>query len=62
MLYNQFGIEYKPTTKNNSQANAILECLHGVLCNMHCAAGLKGKTVLMDKEQLIIDAAWVASF
>eukprot|EP00957_Ditylum_brightwellii_P009110 688905-Ditylum_brightwellii.AAC.1 len=33
-LYKDFGLKSKPTTVRNSQANAILECVHQVVDNM----------------------------
>ena len=56
-----FGIEHKPNTIKNPQANIILECLRGLLGNMLHKAGLEGKDNInpMYIEQFIIDAAWV---
>ena len=39
-LCNTYGIERKPTTIKNPQANAILERVHGVLANMMRTSGL----------------------
>eukprot|EP00957_Ditylum_brightwellii_P039898 3020680-Ditylum_brightwellii.AAC.1 len=33
-LYNQYGLERKPTFKKNPQANVILERIHQVVANM----------------------------
>ena len=35
-LCHTYGLTRKPTTINNPQSNAILECLHDVIMNMLC--------------------------
>jgi hypothetical protein len=56
-----YGIERKPSTIKNPQANAILECLHQVLAQMLRTAELDmAKTITPDDVDVFLDnAAWV---
>ena len=59
-LCDTYGIERKPTTIKNPQANAILERVHGVLANMMRASGLDmDDTVSEDTiADFLVNAAW----
>ena len=64
MLCNHSGIECKPTTFKNQQANAILESLQDVVGNMLCTVGLESNIILdlTYTALFIIDAAWAVPF
>ncbi len=59
-LCETYGIQRKPTTIKNPQANGILERLHQVLGRMLCTAELNmAKTVTLDDVDVFLDnAAW----
>jgi hypothetical protein len=59
-----YGIKCKPTMVKNSQANAILECLHQVLAQMlHTAELDMAETVTHDDVNVFLgSAAWAIRF
>ncbi len=59
-LCETYGIQCKPTTIKNPQANGILVCLHQVLAQMLCTAELDmAETVTPDDVDVFLDnAAW----
>ncbi len=59
-LCNTYGIKHKPTSVKNPQANAILECIHGVLGNMLRTYELNMAELVKasDIDIFLSDAAW----
>ncbi len=59
-LCETYGVQRKPTTIKNPQANGNLECLHQVLAQMICTAQLNmAKTITPDDVDVFLDnAAW----
>ncbi len=57
---NMYGIQQKPTSVKNPQANAILEHIHGVLGNMLRTSKLDmaESVKTSDIEVFLSDAAW----
>jgi hypothetical protein len=59
-LRNTYGIEHKPTSVKNPQANAILERIHAVLRNMLHTSELNmaKKVKPSDIDVFLSDTAW----
>ncbi|KAL7548106.1 LOW QUALITY PROTEIN: hypothetical protein ACHAWF_011395 [Thalassiosira exigua] len=59
-LCETYGIKRKPTTIKNTQANAILERLHGVLANMMRTSNLDMQETVtqLDVGDFLVNAAW----
>jgi hypothetical protein len=59
-LCESYGINCKPTTIKNSQANGILECVHQVLGQMLCTAELDmaDSVTSNDIDVFLDNAAW----
>jgi hypothetical protein len=59
-LCETYGIQRKPTTIKNHQANAIFECLHQVLAQMLCTSKLNmAETITPDDIDVFLEiAAW----
>jgi hypothetical protein len=59
-LCKTYGVKLKPTSIENPQANAILECMHAVFTNMLCTAKLDMAKLVnaSDIDIFIADAAW----
>jgi hypothetical protein len=54
-------MKHKPTCVKNPQANAILVCIHAVIMNMLCTAGIDiaNSVKPSDINNFLSDAAWV---
>jgi hypothetical protein len=61
-LCNTYGIKRKPTSVNNPQANAILECIHAVLGNTLRTSKLDMAETMKasDIDVFLSDTAWSA--
>ena len=59
-LCDSFGLERKPTTVKNPQANAIIERVHGVLGDMMRTSNLDMSETVNDEmiEDFLVNAAW----
>ena len=59
-LCDSFNIKQKPTTIKKSQANAIIERVHGVICDMMRTRELDMSPTVEDTmiEDFLVDAAW----
>ena len=57
-LCQDFGLKRNPTTIKNPTANAILECMHGVIGNMMPTRQRQEMLSEDDIDDFVIDAAW----
>ena len=59
-LCDSYQLKHKPTTVKNPQANAILECMHGVLADMMRTSGINMSQMVdsNDIDAFLTNAAW----